>query len=215
MTIDPQGNLYVVDSGADAVRMISTSGTIRTVAGRPHYSGDGGPAASALLRRPQGVAVGADGTVFFSDSDNHRIRKIAPDGTIATVAGTGNPGYTSGGGDPLKAELQSPRHLALDGAGNLYFVDRYASVVRRLTAKGVFSTLVGNGVGVAGTGKVSPDGIAAISADFSFICGLAVDAAGTVYFSDYAAHKVRKVDAGGSLVTVAGTGTAGFSGDGG
>src|SRR5436190_15085284 len=99
---------------------------IRTIAGNgtKGFSGDGGPAAKAQVNDPFGLTRGPDGALYFCDTDNHRIRKIAPDGTISTVAGTGERGWSGDGGPALAAKLNEPYEVRFDAAGNLYWCER-------------------------------------------------------------------------------------------
>jgi sugar lactone lactonase YvrE len=122
IAVGPDGSVYVAEFVNDVVRKISPGGTITTLAGDGSvgYSGDGGPATSAQLDSPEGVAVGSDGSVYIADTCNSVIRRVAPDGTITTIAGDGTPGRDGYGGLPTLAELNGPRALAIDGAGNLY-----------------------------------------------------------------------------------------------
>jgi hypothetical protein len=132
---DDQGNMFVADEDNHRVRKIDRRGVITTVAGTgvPGYSGDGGPATRAQLNQPSGIEVDSRGNLFISDRSNHRIRWVRPDGTITTLAGNGIGGHQGqiwrvlhGYGDdgpPLNASLSHPRHLALDGKGDLYIVD--------------------------------------------------------------------------------------------
>lgn len=144
IAFDAKGNLYFADFWYHAIRRVDTDGVITTVAGTgsPGFSPDGTPAQKASLNKPFGVAFGPDGRLYFSDGDNHRVRTIEPDGTIATVAGTGEPGETGDGGPATKARLDSPRGLAFDPAGNLYIGTHGGSRVRKMSAGGLISTLV-------------------------------------------------------------------------
>ena len=156
--------------------------TIRTLVGNPVvFSGDGGAATAAHLLGPRGIAKAADGTIFFADSYNNRVRKISPEGIISTIAGNGRRGFSGDGGPATLAELSSPSELALDAAGNLYVIDQtgFAGRVRRITPDGIITTIAGNGT--AGYGG---DGGPATEAMFSLPIGLAVDSEGNVYIAD-------------------------------
>ncbi|MBI3280729.1 MAG: hypothetical protein HYZ57_12905 [Acidobacteria bacterium] len=184
--------------------------TISTFAGGS-FSGDGGPASAALLSQPEGVAVDLQGNVYVADANDHRVRCIAPGGAIRTVAGDGVAGFAGDGGDALLARLNSPYGVAIDGRGNLYIADLGNGRVRMVAPGGRIRT-------VAGGGKISPggdgDGSPATAVALSQPRNLAVDRDGTLYVSDFAAHRVYRISPEGTLVTVAGTGRSGFSGDG-
>ncbi len=138
--VDSAGNLYVAEAGSPnyRVRKITPAGAITTVAGNgtAGYSGDGGPAASAQLNGPSGLAVDGAGDLFIADSFNARIRMVSPSGIITTVAGSGGSGYTASRGPALSAELDSMTGLAIDGVGNLYAADQYYNAIRLLQPSG-------------------------------------------------------------------------------
>jgi hypothetical protein len=214
VAVDSAGNLYIGDLGNDRVRQVSygagTSGTITTVAGDGdfQFSGDGGPATSASLNAPQGVAVDSAGNLYFADSYNNRIRKVSSGGTITTVAGNGIYGYSGDGGPATSASLRFPSGVAVDSAGNLYIADWNNMVIRKVS-NGIITTVAGYG----GQG-FSGDGGPATSAVLSQTQGVAVDLDGNFYIADLDNSRIRKVS-NGTITTVAGNGKAGFSGDGG
>ena len=168
---------------------------IETIAGSQR-NGDAGPAASAQLSRIQGIAVDRLGNLYLSEPDRHRVRKVSPTGIITTVAGTGLAGYSGDGGPAAQAQLNLPYGLAVDGVGNLYIADLGNNRIRRIWPDGVISTLI------PGTPLATPR-------------NLVVDAAGNLYISEFDGHRVRRVSPDGLVTTAAGTGHAGFSGDGG
>ena len=189
-------------------------GTISTLAGtgKQGYSGDGGAATAALLGTPSCVVVDAAGNVFAADSANHVVRKVSAAGTISTVAGTGAAGYAGDNGLATAAQLNSPNGCALDGAGNLYIADTGNNVVRKVAnATGLITT-------VAGTGSAgfSGEGAPPILAELNQPYGVALDSVGNLYISDTKNQRVRKVSfTANTIVTLAGNGTFGYSGDGG
>ena len=224
VAVDSAGNLYLTDVGNHMVFKASADGTLTILAGNgiQWFSGDGGPATSASLALPEGVAVDGAGNVYIADEENHNVRKVSPDGTITTVAGTGIPtGFIDGeGGDPADdlgdggpatgASLSQPNGLAVDGAGNLYIADEENHRIRKVTTSGIITTIAGTGQkGFAG------DSGLAISAQLEQPAGVAVDAAGNIYIADSVNQRIRKVGLDGIMTTVAGNGMVAFGGDGG
>jgi len=193
----------------------SSAWVITTVAGTgvQGYSGDGGPAAQALLNNPFDLAFDAHGNLFFSDTFNHCIRRVdARTRTISTVTGTGERGFSGDGGEAMYALLNEPYGVVVDQAGTIYFADRLNRRVRRVEAPGIITTLAGDG-----SGKFSGDGGPAAEAGLVEPNGLALDAAGErLFIADVADHRVRVVElATGIISSFAGTGEARHDGDGG
>jgi trimeric autotransporter adhesin len=211
VAVDSAGNLYIAD-GNNRVREVSPAGIITTVAGdgTPGFSGDGGPATSAQLSSPLGVAVDGAGNLYIADSSNNRLRKVSPAGIITTVAGNGAFSYSGDGGPARSALLWNPEGAAVDGAGNLYVADTHNNRVRKVSAAGIITTIAGNGA-YGGSG----DGGPATSAELAGPLGLAVDGSGNLYIADYDNIRVRRVSPAGTITTVAGNGVGGYSGDGG
>ncbi len=217
VAVDAAGNLYIADSQNNRVRKVKAAGgAISTVAGSGSvpFSGDGGPASLAQFSTPFAVATDRSGNVYFSDNDNSRVRKVAPNGTISTVAGTGVAGYSGDNGPATSAQLDYPTGLVTDAAGNLYIADSGQTHcrVRKVSTSGTITT-------VAGTGSCrytssNGDGGPATSAQLDPY-GLAFDSAGNLYIADGQNNRVRAVSTSGVITTVAGTGAAGYSGDGG
>ena len=186
------------------------AGAIDTVAGNGTYgfSGDRGVATRAQVDAVYGLAVDSLGVVYIADTWNHRIRKVTPDGTITTVAGTGEAGYSGDSGAATAAKLSYPRGLATDLQDVLYISDSGNSCVRRVGRDGIITTVAGTGVG-----GYSGDGGQAKAARLFYPRGIAVDAAGTLYIADSLNFRVRKVTAAGIISTIAGTGVNGSSGE--
>jgi sugar lactone lactonase YvrE len=167
------------------IRKITIStGVITTVAGlgpaSAGFSGDNGPATEAKLDRPAGVALGADGSMYISDSGNERIRKVSPDGTITTIAGTGEQGYTGDGEAATLARFRFLKGIDVDADGNVYVCDSGNSVIRKITAAdGKIQTIAGNGVY-----SFSGDGGPATEAGIANPWGVCVDHIGNVYIAD-------------------------------
>jgi len=201
IAVDRLGNLYLSDTDNNRVRMISTNGIITTLAGTgvAGFSGDGGPATAAQLNLPYGLAADLAGNLYVADLGNDRVRRIGPDGVITTVAGNGNQGSSGDGGAATDAQLLTPRNVAVDAAGNLYFSEFDGHRVRKVTPAGIISTVAGTGV--AG---FSGDGFPAVNAQLDFPAGLAVDRLGALYIADSQNNRVRKILAGGIISTVVG-----------
>ena len=199
VSLDQAGNLYVAETGGHRIREVDTTGHIRTVAGTgiSGYSGDGGPATSAELDLPYGVATDPSGNLFIADNGNLVIRKVDRSGNITTFAS-----------DPNFTDLVS---LATDSAGNVYSADDVDCVVRKIDASGHI-TLV---AGIEFSCGYNGDGILATSAMLNGNYGIAVDSRGNIYIGDAFNNRVREVNPKGIISTVAGNGTCGFSGDGG
>jgi sugar lactone lactonase YvrE len=216
VAVDVAGNLYIADAGNNLIRKVMAStGDISTVAGNrtESYSGDGGPATCAEMNTPYDVAVDASGNIYISDSNNNRVRKVTvSSGIITTVAGTGIGSYSGDGGPATSANISQPMGLVLDAAGNIYFADWGNVRIRKVAAStGIITTMAGNG-----SEGYSGDGVLATAAQLYYPYGVALDAAGNIYIADDANNRIRKVTAStGDISTVAGNGTAGYSGDGG
>ncbi|MBS1791450.1 MAG: hypothetical protein JST85_27305 [Acidobacteria bacterium] len=210
---DAAGNLYIADSANNRVRKVTPAGVILPFAGNGMLgsSGDGGQAINATFNQPQSVAVDSTGSVYISDTANHRIRKVAPNGVITTVAGTGADTFGGDGGPATQAQLNTPFQIAIDGADNLYIADALNRRVRKVTANtGIISTIAGDGrIGTGG------DGGAAVSAQFLLPYGVTVDRTGVVFVLDAFDGRVRRVATNGTLTNYVGTGNFGYSGDGG
>jgi sugar lactone lactonase YvrE len=196
--LDSHGNLFLADRDNHAVRRVDGQGVITTIAGTGNrgFSGDGGPALAADLSRPQSVVVDAQGNVYFSDSDNHEIRRVDSAGTITSFAGTGAIGYSGDGGPATAATMADPNGLVLDALGNLYFVDDELNMVRRVGRDGIITT-------VAGTGDVgfSGDGGPASAAQLSTPSDLIFDVGGNLYIADQGNHRIRMLPPDGTIVT--------------
>ena len=219
VALDSSGNLYIADTGNNRIRKVDTKGIITTVAGSGDwpggYSGDNGPATSAQLCLPSGIAVDGSGNLYIGDTTNNRIRKVDTKGIITTVAGTGGSragnwgGYSGDNGPASSAQLAGPTGIALDGAGNLYIADTGNSVIRRISAGGTITTVAGTGV-EAFSGDNGP----AVSAQLWAPAGVALDSSGNLYVADTQNHRVRKVAAAtGAITTVTGNGIGNFAGD--
>ncbi|HWF08961.1 MAG TPA: hypothetical protein VG297_10890 [Bryobacteraceae bacterium] len=210
VVLDNSGNLYVADASNRRVRRITPAGIVTSAAGIgvEAFSGDGAAATSAGLGRPVGLAFDGLGNLYIADSTNQRIRKIDTNGIISTIAGNGVDAFSGDGGLATSASLGFPIAVAVDAANNVYVADGDNNRIRRITPGGIISTVAGNG-----QGGFSGDGGLATSASLNVPSGIAFDAAGNMYIADAGNNRVRKVDSTGTITTVAGGATNGFSGD--
>ena len=209
------GDFFIVDSDNHCIRKIDfVTGIISTVAGTGSlgFSGDGGLATAAELNSPTGVCTDPAGNIYISDKGNQRIRRVAGStGIITTIAGTGTASFSGDGGLATLATISQPHGMQTDTSGNLYFADRTNSRIRKIDGStGIITTVAGNGVrGFSG------DGGAASLASLSFPISVCLDLQGNLYIADQINHRIRKVDTGQIITTVAGIGTPGSTGDGG
>ena len=208
----PDGSLYIADTFNNRIRRVAPDGVITTVAGNGQgaYGGDGGRATAARLHWPHDVEVDAAGNVWIADSANHRIRRVTPDGVIRTVVGTGVGGFNGDGLAGTATRINRPKGLEIT-ATSLWFSDGDNNRVRVLD---LATNLVRT---VAGTGPrgATGDGGPAVQARLDGPRMIALDSVGNLYICDSFNHRIRRVGIDGIITTVAGTGVAGFSGDGG
>jgi sugar lactone lactonase YvrE len=206
---DAAGNIYLTDCTMRVRKVTATTGVITTVAGvggggAGGYSGDGGPATSAELGFPDGLAVDTKGNLYIAEADNSDVRKVDTNGTITTVAGhNGNlgAGYSGDGGLATAASLLNPVSVKVDSLGNLYITDSGNFVIRKVNTSGIITTIAG----VGGLQGYAGDGAVATSALLNWPTGIALDPAGDIYISDEGNEDIRKVDTSGIITTVAGS----------
>jgi len=204
------GAIVIADTANNRVRRIGASGTITTVAGTgtPDFTGDGGPATGADLDAPGGVTALPDGGFLLADTANQRIRRVHPDGTIVTVAGSSSsPGLGGDGGPATAARLNSPADTFVLPDGGFLIADAGNGRVRRVAPDGTISTLAGTTPGFAG------DGGPATGAQLAAPSDVTVDSLGRIVITDTGNSRLRRIAADGTITTIAGT-TPGLSGDG-
>ena len=196
---DPRGNLYLAQWRR--IRKIDPTGVITTIAGtgQDADAGDGGPATEASLSWNLNVAADAVANIYIADAPNHRVRKVDPEGTITTLAGTGERGYSGDGASATEAQLAYPRGVDVDADGRVYVADTWNRRIRRIDASGVITTFAG-----AGNSGSSGDGGRATAADLGEVSDVALDSRGNVYAVTW--RRIWKIDRNGTLATLAGTG---------
>lgn len=209
LAIGPAGEIYIAEG--NRIREVKQDGRITTFAGTgvAGDGGDGGPAAQSQLNMPQGLAVDSAGNVYIADTLNNRVRRVGADGTITTVVGSGEAGYSGDGKPGPEARVNLPTGLAIGFGDALFIADTGNNVVRRLEQDGAIHTVAGTGdAGYRG------DGNDALSALLHAPGGIAFDDEGNLYIADTLNQRVRRVDVRGQIQTVAGTGEPGYLGDG-
>jgi sugar lactone lactonase YvrE len=213
VAVDGTGAVYVADAGAHRVRKINTSGVVTTVAGTgtAGFRGDAGPATSAMLSFPAGVAVDGAGILYIADLQNQRIRRVDRNGVMTTVAGSGRRGFSGDGGPATRASLNRPNRVAVDRQGALYVADVGNHRIRKIDTNGTITTVAGNG-----RAGFSGDGGPATRASLDEPWDVAVSDQGTLYIADTNNSRVRAVAPNGVITTIGGgISDAEFTGDGG
>ncbi|MGQ0595104.1 MAG: NHL domain-containing protein, partial [Gammaproteobacteria bacterium] len=211
VAVAPDGSFYIADSFNHRIRRVGPDGVITTVAGigvgGGGFAGDGGPATTARLFTPSGVAVAADGSLYIADYVNDRIRRVGPDGVITTVAGNPHRPVIGDGGPATAARLDAPTGVAVAPDGSFYIADSFNHRIRRVGPDGVISTVAGTGsIGFGG------DGGSATAAKLGLPTGVALAPDGSLYVAD--GGRIRRVGADGIITTVAGRDSGGFAPDG-
>jgi uncharacterized protein (TIGR03437 family) len=203
VAVDRQGVVYLSDTDHNRVRRIGLDGVITTVAGTGDagFSGDGGPGFQARLNLPYGLAVDRAGNLYIADLGNNRIRRVDAAGTIATVVGNGIYGNSADGVPAADARLLTPRNVAVNAVGELYFSEFEGHRVRKAGPDGLIAT-------VAGTGWPGTDGTTdrAVRSPLSFPAGLTFDQAGALYIADSSNNRIQKVTPDGAVSTCVGEG---------
>ena len=180
LALDSAGNIFIADRRNNRIRKVTTDGTMSTFAGNgaAEFSGDGGPAASAGLNSPTGVFADASGNVFIADFGNNRVRKVAANGNISTVAGTGQSGFSGDAGPAANAAFAGPSDVAADGFGNLYVIDFNNLRLRKIGTEGIVNTIAGGGQGIP-----PGEGAPSIGSNLGGLFGLTLGTTGNVFLA--------------------------------
>lgn len=195
IAVAADGVLYIADSGNHRVRKVDRNGIITTFAGTGEEGaeGDGGPATAAQVTHPRTIALHGDGSLYISEDTEaqiSRIRRVDPSGIITRFAGTGRPGFSGDGGPATSAQLNRPRGLSVDPAGNVYIADSENHRIRRVDPSGIISTIAGTGV----SGSKGDGGLAR-EAQISVVRGLAIGRNGDLFVADTGNHRIRRIGA--------------------
>jgi len=214
VAVAANGDVYIADTGNHRIRLVSaTDARISTLAGdgAAADAGDGSLATAASLNEPRGVALDASDRLTIADTGNHRIRRVSAAGIIATIAGTGDSGFSGDGGPATSARLGFPGGIAYDVAGDLFIADTGNDRIRKVDISlGEIRTVAGNG-----SSGFSGDGAGATNAKLKKPEAVALDAARHLYIADSENHRIRRVEHGtGTITTIAGTGVGIYDGDG-
>jgi len=193
VAVDNLGNLYIADTSNNRIRKVDSTGLITTLAGTNSsgFAGDGGLATSAILNQPWGVAVDGVGNIFIGDYGNNRIRRIDTSGVITTIAGTNGSGFLGDGGAATKAQLFSPRGVAVDNYGYILIADAANNRIRQVDPAGIITTVAGNGLT-----SFSGDGGVPTNASLAAPYGVAWESAGSLLIADNSHSRIRRVTLG-------------------
>ena len=210
VAIDGSGNIYIADYENNRIREVNTAGIIFTIAGTgaDGYNGDNIAATDAELNNPTGIALDGSGNIYIADEDNNRIRKVNGGGIISTIAGTGSAGYNGDNIDATSAQVNNPYGVSVDRSGNIFIADQNNNRIRKMNTAGVISTIAGTG-----TFGYSGDNLAATSAELNNPTSVSADIYGNIYIADQHNSRLREVNTGGVISTIAGTLTSGYNAD--
>ena len=227
VAVGADGSVYFSDYNTHRIRRVGTDGIVTTVIGDgktcnfsvDNKCGDDGPAIDAQVSFPRYFAIGNDGSFYFPDNVNRRIRRVGPDGIIKTIAGNGSncsysgPGACGDGGPAIDAQLSNPSGIAVGTDGSIYFADINNKIVRRIAPDGIITTVAGNGRSCNPTTDPCGDGGPAVEAKLLYPAGITVAPDNRLYIAEVQNNRIRMVSPDGIISTVAGNGTTGFSGD--
>lgn len=199
MAVDSAGNIYVADSGNNAIRKVTSTGCVTTLAGGGSFGNGDGIGTAARFYGPMGVGLDRAGNIYVADSGNNAIRKVTPAGVVTTFAGlSGSWNGGSADGRGAAARFNQPRGVVVDGSGSVYVADEFNNTIRKVTPDGMVTTLAGLAGSFGGWDGMGAD------ARFNEPSGVAVDSAGNIYVADYGNCAIRKVTPSGKVTTVAG-----------
>jgi S1-C subfamily serine protease/sugar lactone lactonase YvrE len=209
IVLDAKGAILFTDSSAHRIYRIDEKRVVSKLAGagRPMYSGEAVVAHDSEITSPLGLRVRSNGAILFVERGNQRIREIAPDGKMRTVAGNGRAEYAGDGGQAKNAALNNPEALAFDPAGNIYVSDRNNNRIRKIKTDGTIQLVAGDG-----TRGFSGDGGPAERASLNSPLGIEIGPDGSLYIADAGNHRIRKIS-NGTITTIAGDGSNRFAGD--
>jgi sugar lactone lactonase YvrE len=199
VAVDASGNVYVADSGDNEIKMVTSSGTVTTLAGNANPGSNDGTGAAASFYNPTGVALDASGNLYVADFLNNLIRKVAPGGVVTTIAGNTQTGSTNGA--DTTATFYFPNSVAVDASGDVFVADDFNNLIRQISPSGQVTTVAGSGL----AGSLNGTGTAA---SFNDPDGITLDASGNLYVADANNNLIRKITPAGVVTTVAGTALA-------
>jgi sugar lactone lactonase YvrE len=200
LAVDEMGNIYIAEFSGNRVRKISPEGVVTTLAGSGKAGCADGTGVEATFNTLEGITVDSKGDIYVTDSKNHKIRKITPDGVVTTIAGSGNAGGADGAG--AVASFNAPIGVAVDSGCNIYVCDTANHKIRKITPNGVVTT-------IAGTGKAGAEDGNSSVASFNRPLGITIDGIGNIYVAEEKNNKIRKITPNGFVSTLAGSGKAG------
>jgi sugar lactone lactonase YvrE len=211
VALDSEGNLYIADEQNLLVRMVTSDGIMTTVMGTDSSDPQKKDQLAVItnLSSAYGIATDKDDNLYVLSRGHSKIFKLGEDGIARRIVGTGQRGFAGDGGPAIDAKINSSNHLVVDAEGNLFIADTGNNRVRKVSADGIITTVVGTGaVGFSG------DGGPAIEATMGAPAAIAIDTEGSLYIADFNNHRIRKVSTDGIITSIAGTGKSGYNGDG-